>query len=187
MNRVVLTEYNGDQMSRSMGERHTNKTNKRGPLIRSTPSSWSEKSRRIKRSRKEIIGYKRSPESGSSGPERKIWKGSVNTMNTRTLSSNDSNVLPKYSKKRRTQDKVASSTSGYNLRPRGGREVESRPVMEMKTQQGGPVRSRIDIEGTTTLTSKSEQDQATGIQDEEVIHKGRTKKGKERVPEDPCP
>ncbi|GFW74381.1 uncharacterized protein TNCV_2412801 [Trichonephila clavipes] len=28
------------------------------------------------------------------------------------------------------------------LKPRGGREVESQPAMEMKTQQGGPVRSR---------------------------------------------
>ncbi|GFY12420.1 uncharacterized protein TNCV_1798421 [Trichonephila clavipes] len=36
----------------------------------------------------------------------------------------------------------APSTSRYNLRSRGGREVESRPAMEMKTQQGGPVRSR---------------------------------------------
>ncbi|GFX47749.1 transposon Tf2-9 polyprotein [Trichonephila clavipes] len=31
------------------GERHTNKTKKRGPLTRSISSSWSEKSRRIKR------------------------------------------------------------------------------------------------------------------------------------------
>ncbi|GFU49561.1 uncharacterized protein TNCV_1590981 [Trichonephila clavipes] len=60
----------------------------------------------------------------------------------RNLSSNDSNVLPICSKKRRTQDKVAASENRYYLRPRGGREVESRPAMEMKTQQGGPVRSR---------------------------------------------
>ncbi|GFT67076.1 uncharacterized protein TNCV_4313401 [Trichonephila clavipes] len=122
-------------------ERHTNKTNKRGALIRSIPSSWSEKSR-IKRSKKEIIGYKRSRESGSSGPERKIQKGSISKRNKRTLSSNDSNVLPVCSKKRRTQDKVAASTNRYIFRPRGGSEVESRLAMEMKTQQGGPVRSR---------------------------------------------
>ncbi|GFY31545.1 uncharacterized protein TNCV_4693891 [Trichonephila clavipes] len=49
----------------------------------------------------------------------------------------------KGSEKEKTKRKtVAPSTSGYNLRPRGGREVESRPVMEMKTQQGGPVRTR---------------------------------------------
>ncbi|GFX36202.1 low-density lipoprotein receptor-related protein 2 [Trichonephila clavipes] len=58
------------------------------------------------------------------------------------LSSNDSNVLPICSKKRRTQDKVEVSVSRYNLRPRGEREVESRPAIERKTQQGGPVRSR---------------------------------------------
>ncbi|GFT79208.1 uncharacterized protein TNCV_2766441 [Trichonephila clavipes] len=49
-------------------------------------------------------------------------------------------------KERRTQDKIAASTNRYNLRPRGGRGVESRPAMEMKTQQGGPVRSRKDRE-----------------------------------------
>ncbi|GFS91151.1 uncharacterized protein TNCV_2214881 [Trichonephila clavipes] len=42
-------------------------------------------------------------------------------------------------KKRRTQDNVAVSTNRCNLRPRGGKGVESRPAMEMKTQQGGPV------------------------------------------------
>ncbi|GFT90582.1 uncharacterized protein TNCV_2729281 [Trichonephila clavipes] len=104
------------------GERHTNKTNKRGPLIRSIPSSWSEK-KRIKRSKNEIIGYKRSRESGMSGPERKIRKGSISKRNKRTLSSNDSNVLPIYSKTRRTQDKVVASTNRYNLRPTGGRGV----------------------------------------------------------------
>ncbi|GFS51094.1 hypothetical protein TNIN_42731 [Trichonephila inaurata madagascariensis] len=34
------------------------------------------------------------------------------------------------------------STSGYNLRPRGGVKVESQPANEKRTQQGGPVRSR---------------------------------------------
>ncbi|GFS72111.1 uncharacterized protein TNCV_3903971 [Trichonephila clavipes] len=34
------------------------------------------------------------------------------------------------------------STSGYNLRPRRGAKVESRPTNEKKTQQGGPVRAR---------------------------------------------
>ncbi|GFV68748.1 uncharacterized protein TNCV_694161 [Trichonephila clavipes] len=45
-------------------------------------------------------------------------------------------------KRGRTEETVAPSTSGYNLRPRGGREVESRSAMEMKIQQGGPVQSR---------------------------------------------
>ncbi|GFX92478.1 uncharacterized protein TNCV_1707541 [Trichonephila clavipes] len=34
------------------------------------------------------------------------------------------------------------STSGYNLRPRRGVKVESRPTNEMRTQQGGPARAR---------------------------------------------
>ncbi|GFV76357.1 uncharacterized protein TNCV_4413361 [Trichonephila clavipes] len=122
-------------------ERHTNKNNKRGPLITSIPSSWSEKSR-IKRSKNEIIGYKRSRESGSSGPERKISKfreSSDYRVPKRALSSNDSNVLQKCSRKRQKQDKVAVSTNRYNLRPRGG---TNRLTMERKTQQGGPVRSR---------------------------------------------
>ncbi|GFW73372.1 uncharacterized protein TNCV_2800361 [Trichonephila clavipes] len=45
-------------------------------------------------------------------------------------------------RKRLKQDKVAVNTNQYNLRPRGGREVESRPSIERKIQQGGPVRSR---------------------------------------------
>ncbi|GFV56160.1 uncharacterized protein TNCV_1489371 [Trichonephila clavipes] len=34
------------------------------------------------------------------------------------------------------------TTSGYNLRPRIGKKEESRPTIERKIQQGGPVRSR---------------------------------------------
>ncbi|GFX25607.1 uncharacterized protein TNCV_2082421 [Trichonephila clavipes] len=127
------------------GEKHANKTNKRGSVIRSIPSSWSEKSRRIKRSKKEIIGYKRSRESGWSGPERKIRKFRKSLdyrVPKRALSSNDSNVLQKYSRKRAKQDKIAVGMNRYNIRPRGGIEVESRLNMERKTQQGGPVRSR---------------------------------------------
>ncbi|GFX91439.1 hypothetical protein TNCV_3545221 [Trichonephila clavipes] len=66
MNRVVLKVYNGDQMNRSM------ETDKHGPFIRSPPNCWSEPSRKIKRRKKETIGYKRSRESGLGGPERKI-------------------------------------------------------------------------------------------------------------------
>ncbi|GFT69004.1 uncharacterized protein TNCV_3033251, partial [Trichonephila clavipes] len=87
--------------------------------------------------------YKQSRESRSSGPERKIRKGSIHRVNKRTLSSNDTNsVLPKYRKRGRTVETVVASTGRYNLRLIGGREVESRPAMEMKAQQGGPVRSR---------------------------------------------
>ncbi|GFV02192.1 retrovirus-related Pol polyprotein from transposon opus [Trichonephila clavipes] len=57
----------------------------------------------------------------------------------RTLSSNNS-ILQKYRRNCPRQDTVA--VSRYNLRPRGGKEVESRPAIERKTQLGGPVRSR---------------------------------------------
>ncbi|GFY16846.1 uncharacterized protein TNCV_4338471 [Trichonephila clavipes] len=40
------------------------------------------------------------------------------------------------------EETLTPTTSGYNLRPRGGNKVESRPAIEWKTQQGGPVRSR---------------------------------------------
>ncbi|GFY08391.1 uncharacterized protein TNCV_1357971 [Trichonephila clavipes] len=45
-------------------------------------------------------------------------------------------------KKYRGDEEVIPSTSNYNLRPRSGKRVESRPTMGMKTQQGGPVRVR---------------------------------------------
>ncbi|GFV98646.1 retrovirus-related Pol polyprotein from transposon 17.6 [Trichonephila clavipes] len=94
-------EGKGINFKKDQSDRHRNETNKCGPLIRSTPSSWPETSRWIKRNKNKKIG-----------------------------------------KKNRTEKTVALSTSGYNLRPRRGRGVESRPAMEMKTQQGGPVRAR---------------------------------------------
>ncbi|GFT20209.1 uncharacterized protein TNCV_4060221 [Trichonephila clavipes] len=87
-------------------------------------------------------GYKRSNESRSGGPERKVQKGLEHRVK-RNLSSNDSNsVLPRLRKKNRREEKVTPTTSGYNLRPRKGKREESRLTIERKTQQGGPVRSR---------------------------------------------
>ncbi|GFX52689.1 retrovirus-related Pol polyprotein from transposon 412 [Trichonephila clavipes] len=124
------------------GEKHTNKTNKRGPLIRSIPSSWSEKDR-MKKSKIQKLGYKRANESRSGGPERKVRKGSEHRVPKRNLSSNDTNsVFPNIRKKSRREETVAPTTSGYNLRPRIGKREESRPIIERKAQQGGPVRSR---------------------------------------------
>ncbi|GFV33733.1 uncharacterized protein TNCV_4568481 [Trichonephila clavipes] len=54
--------------------------------------------------------------------------------------SNESQDGKKKGRKRTKQDTVA--VSRYNLSPRGGREVESRPAIERKTQQGVPIRSR---------------------------------------------
>ncbi|GFV68404.1 uncharacterized protein TNCV_3128601 [Trichonephila clavipes] len=70
------------------------------------------------------------------------YNGDQMSRNMNIVIKIDSNVLQKCSRKRPKQDKVAVSTNRYNFRPRCGREVESRPAMERKTQQGGPVRSR---------------------------------------------
>ncbi|GFX01256.1 uncharacterized protein TNCV_4582221 [Trichonephila clavipes] len=136
-------EEKGLSFRNKQGEKHTNKTNKRRALIRSIPSSWSEKDRVIKRGKKERLPYKRSHESRSGGPERKVQKGSEHRVNKRALSSNDTNNdLPKYRKKSRRKETVTPTTSGYNLRSRIGKREESRPTIERKAQQGGPVRSR---------------------------------------------
>ncbi|GFV56787.1 uncharacterized protein TNCV_5003141 [Trichonephila clavipes] len=81
---------------------------------------------------------------GSGGPERKIQKGSEHRVPKRALSSNykTNSNLPKFRKKSQREETVTPTTSGYNLRPRNGKRVESRPTIERKTQQGGPVRSR---------------------------------------------
>ncbi|GFW58652.1 uncharacterized protein TNCV_1579841 [Trichonephila clavipes] len=92
-------------------------------------------------------GYKRSNESRSRGPERKVQKESEHRVNKRNVSSKDSNsVLPRLRKKNRREETVTPNTSGYNLRPRKGKREESRLTIEKKTQQGGPVRSRKDRE-----------------------------------------
>ncbi|GFV07774.1 uncharacterized protein TNCV_4875551 [Trichonephila clavipes] len=121
-------EEKGLSFKNDQGEKHTDKTNKLGPLIISIPSSWSEKSRRIKRSKVEMLGYKRSHESGSGGTERKIQKGSEHRVPKRALSSNykTNRILPKFRKKsrrerereREREETVKPTTSGYNLRPR---------------------------------------------------------------------
>ncbi|GFV87108.1 uncharacterized protein TNCV_5113261 [Trichonephila clavipes] len=101
----------------------------------------------IKKNKNEKLGYKKSHESRSGGPERKVQKGSEHRVPKRNLSSNDTNsVLLKIRKKSRREDTVAPTTSGYNLRPRIGKREESRPIIERKTQQGGPVRTRKDRE-----------------------------------------
>ncbi|GFX80382.1 uncharacterized protein TNCV_3931351 [Trichonephila clavipes] len=87
-------------------------------------------------------------------------------------------------KRGRTEETVAASTSRYNLRPRGGREVESLPAMEMKTQQGGPVRSRKNRGRDDNPYIENEQDQTTRMPDKEVISNRKTKKERERVPAD---
>ncbi|GFW78565.1 retrovirus-related Pol polyprotein from transposon 297 [Trichonephila clavipes] len=80
---------------------------------------------------------------GTGEPDRKVQKSSEHIVNKRNLSSNDTNsVLTKHRKKSRTEKTATPTTSGYNLRSRNGKGVESRPTIERKTQQGGPVRSK---------------------------------------------
>ncbi|GFY01654.1 uncharacterized protein TNCV_2608371 [Trichonephila clavipes] len=135
-------EEKGLSFTNNQGEKHTNKTNKRGPLIRSIPSSWSEKGRMIKKSKNQKLGYKRANESRSGGPERKVQKGSEHRVPKRNLSNYTNSVLPKYRKKSQREETITPTTSGYNLRTRKGKREESRPTIERKTLQGGPVRSR---------------------------------------------
>ncbi|GFV00962.1 uncharacterized protein TNCV_1387761 [Trichonephila clavipes] len=88
-----------------------------------------------------MLGYKRSHESGSGGPERKIQKGSEHRVPKRALSSN-------------------YKTNSNLPRPRSGERAEFQPTIERKTQQGGPVRSRKgrgrnDIEERTRSNNKN--------------------------------
>ncbi|GFW75301.1 hypothetical protein TNCV_4189551 [Trichonephila clavipes] len=73
-----------------------------------------------------MLGYKRSHESGSGGAERKIQKGSDHRVPKRALSSNyktNSNLLNLERKAEKREETVKPTTSGYNLRPRSGSEV----------------------------------------------------------------
>ncbi|GFW01773.1 uncharacterized protein TNCV_1232731 [Trichonephila clavipes] len=97
---------------------------------------------RAKRWRKETLAYKRSLNSGSGGPQRKQRKGQEHQGEKRQLTLSSNNEL-QYSRKRcRGEEIVMPSTSGYNLRPRRGAKVDSRPTNEKRTQQGEPVRAR---------------------------------------------
>ncbi|GFW01115.1 uncharacterized protein TNCV_1763531 [Trichonephila clavipes] len=116
-------EEKGLSFRNNQDEKHTNKTNKRGPLIRSIPSSWSEKGRMIKKSKNERLGYKRSNESRSGRPERKC----IAKIKKEKPKGRDGNAHNKW---------LQSETK------KGEKRGESRPTIEWKTQLGGPVRSR---------------------------------------------
>ncbi|GFW10405.1 uncharacterized protein TNCV_5097561 [Trichonephila clavipes] len=98
----------------------------------------------IKKSKNERLAYKRSHESRSGGPERKVQKGSEHRGNKRALSSNyrTNHSLTKLRKKSRREQTVTPTTSGYNLKTRIGKREESRPSIERKTPQGGLSQSR---------------------------------------------
>ncbi|GFT33155.1 hypothetical protein TNCV_1265051 [Trichonephila clavipes] len=71
------------------------------------------------------------------------------------------------------EETVTPTTSGYNLRPRSRKRVESRPTTERKTQQGGPVRFR---KGRGRNDSPiEERTRSNRNADEEVINNGRAR------------
>ncbi|GFY22311.1 uncharacterized protein TNCV_3299521 [Trichonephila clavipes] len=94
-------------------------------------------------SRKEILGYKQSRDSLVQRTSEEAEEGAKTSQGEKrqlTLSNNSELQSPR--KRYRGDEIVTPSTSGYNLRPRRGAKVESRSTIEMRTQQGGPVRAR---------------------------------------------
>ncbi|GFU81418.1 retrovirus-related Pol polyprotein from transposon 17.6 [Trichonephila clavipes] len=86
-----------------------------------------------------------SPDNGSlrdesSGFDR-VQRRSNDSRDSKKKGTNHN--LTKFRKKSsRREETVTPTTSGYKLRPRIGKREESRPTIEMKAQQGSPVRSR---------------------------------------------
>ncbi|GFY34426.1 hypothetical protein TNCV_3978861 [Trichonephila clavipes] len=73
--------------------------------------------------------------------ELDIRTGSLDSNISRYKSSNFESVQRRSNesqKKYRGEEIVIPSTNGYNLRPRRGAKVESRPTNKKKIQQGGP-------------------------------------------------
>ncbi|GFY22024.1 uncharacterized protein TNCV_3296681 [Trichonephila clavipes] len=64
-------------------------------------------------------------------------------MNQVVLTEDNGDQMTREMVKRKGQNEetVTPTTSGYNLRTRIGKREESRPTIERKAQQGGPVRS----------------------------------------------
>ncbi|GFV82905.1 uncharacterized protein TNCV_1179201 [Trichonephila clavipes] len=113
-------------LEEDQGERHTS------VAIRSSPSAWTEPNRRTKKCRKETLGYKRSFNSGFGGPERKYRKAPVHQGDKRKLIAS-SNTLTHFRKRVKREETAVPGTSRYNLRPRRGERVQSRPSSEKKT------------------------------------------------------
>ncbi|GFT27736.1 uncharacterized protein TNCV_3571011 [Trichonephila clavipes] len=134
-------EENGTGIKKDQSERHTGTASNRRPLVRSSPGSWIEPNRRTKKCRKETLGYKRSINSVSEGPDGKFKKCPRQLGAKRKFSVN-SNDLAYLRKRVWREETVMPNTSGYSLRPRRGAKMESRPSSEKRTQQGRPVRSR---------------------------------------------
>ncbi|GFW68564.1 retrovirus-related Pol polyprotein from transposon 412 [Trichonephila clavipes] len=127
-------------------------------------------------------------ESRSGVPERKVQKGSEHRVPKRNLSSNDTNsVLPKIRKKSRREDDSSAHHKRLQFETKKGEKrrvpTDHREEDSIKEDQFDPEKAE---KGTIVHTSKSEQDQATRMPDEEVINDGKTRKGEERVQRNPC-
>ncbi|GFU84554.1 uncharacterized protein TNCV_3238631 [Trichonephila clavipes] len=135
--------------------------------------------KKVKIGRMETLAYKRSFKSGSGGPERKIRKGLGHRVDKRTLSLNISNDLPQFRKKVRTEERVMSSTSGYNLRRSRGPKVDFRPPMRRGPNKGDQFEPEEAENISTAPRSKSKQGQAAGIPEAEVVNNSIARRGKE--------
>ncbi|GFT76243.1 uncharacterized protein TNCV_564351 [Trichonephila clavipes] len=142
-------EEKGLSFRNNQGEKHTNKTktNKPGPLIRSIPSSWSEKDRMIKKSKNQKFRYKRANESREE---------------TVTPTTSGYNLRPRIGKREESQPTIERKTQqGGPVRSRRGRERNDSPYIEERTRSSnknarrGGDQQRQDQERRGTCTKKS--------------------------------
>ncbi|GFX92709.1 hypothetical protein TNCV_2012951 [Trichonephila clavipes] len=172
INRVIL--------KKDQGERHASIASNRRLLVRSSSGFSTEPNRRNKKCRKDTITFKRFWQYGSGGAERTYIKGPRQQEAKRKLTSVKSNDLPYFRKICRREETVRPNTSDYNLRPRRGTKEESRQSSEKRTQQGGPVRSRV------SPTSRSKEGQAARAPEAEEVSNNIARRGQEeRTIEDP--
>ncbi|GFY20293.1 uncharacterized protein TNCV_209251 [Trichonephila clavipes] len=132
-------EEKGLSFRNIQGEKHTNKTNKRGPLIRSIPNSWSEKDRMIKRSKNE-----------------QLREESV------TPTTSGCNLRPRIGKIEESRPTIERKTQqGRPVRSRKGRERNDSPYIEERTRSSNKNarragdQQRQDQERRGTCTKKS--------------------------------
>ncbi|GFX08537.1 retrovirus-related Pol polyprotein from transposon 17.6 [Trichonephila clavipes] len=123
----------------NLGKKHTNKTNKRGPLIRSIPSSWSEKDRMIKKRKEKPKGTE-----------------------TVTPTTSVYNVRQRIVKREESRPTIERKTQqGRPIRSRKGRERNDSPYIEERTRSSnknakrGGDQQRQDQERRGTCTKKS--------------------------------
>ncbi|GFU52195.1 uncharacterized protein TNCV_4186441 [Trichonephila clavipes] len=127
-------EEKGLSFRNNQGEKHTNKTNKRGPLIRSIPSSWSEKDRMVNKRKEKPKGR----------------------------DSSGYNLRPRIGKREESRPTIERNIQqGGPVRSRKGRERNDSPYIEERTRSSnknarrGGDQQRQDQERRGTWTNKS--------------------------------